>query len=115
MAKHTRRNSSGEPEAAAIEAKESYGAELECALCGRPTGQPVVGRDGEHLYNRRPCHFKIDHTKHRKPSWLGTNDWRVLLEQLENGDAQVLCLRCEANKTYDAPPGQGTSHNYTTK
>lgn len=107
----TRRTGSGEAENPKIRAMEELGPDVECFSCGSKTGLSVVDLDGEHLYNRRVCHYVLDHTKAEKPSWFKTKRIGVLAQQLKDGDAKVLCLFCNAERTFDAAPGQGTVHH----
>lgn len=110
-AKHTRRLLTGEPVNVAIAAKESFGPKLKCEVCDQKTGQPVYGRDGTTvLYYLRTPHFGIDHTRPEEPSYYRTKTKGVLLEQLKEGAARILCLDCEAYYTRDA--GNTSSHHY---
>ena len=114
-AKHTRRIASGESKDPSIRSKEAAGGDLKCIRCFRKTGQPVLGPGGNLLYNLRSCHFRTDHLLSYEPSWWGKRVHGNFTEQVKSGAAQTLCNRCEADRTYDALPGQGTSHKYDEK
>ena len=114
-AKHTSRRASGEAVYAPIRSKEAAGGDLQCLRCFRKTGQPVLGPNGNLLYNLRTCHFRTDHMLSYEPSWWGRNIHGNFAEQVHSGAAQTLCNRCEADRAYDALPGQGTSHKYDEK
>ena len=109
-AMYTRRYASGEAINPKIQACEELGPDLECFRCRCKTGVEVRRLNGT-TYNRRACHFVVNHTKIKKPSWFKTKRKGVIAQQLKNGDAEVLCLRCDAVGTHSTRPGQGTSHN----
>ena len=109
-AQQTPRNSAGVAHAPKIAACEEIGPDLECFRCRCKTGE-LLRRLDDTTYRRRACFFVVNHTKGKKPSWFKTKRKGVVAQQLKNGEAEVLCLRCDAVSTHSAPPGQGTSHN----
>ena len=114
-AKHTRRIASGEAKDPSIRSKEAAGGALTCLRCDCQTGQPVLGPGGNLLYYLRTCHFRTDHLLSYEPSWWRKKIHGNFTEQVKSGTAQTLCIDCESDRTYDALPGQGTSHTYDEK
>jgi len=95
--------------------KEDQAEKLACFNCGIHAGD--LRLPSGPMENVMTCqHFVVDHTDPEKPSTTPKTEYGAVLAGIVEGSAQILCLNCNVDKTYNSSHDEGgTCRSHTAR